>query len=245
MRGIVFYAKDGHKLDYQKRLLNFREELDHAVEYAKQAKIPISVLTDENTIINNSNLDHVLRVSDSEINNNTGFGIKAFIYSKTPYETTLLLDTDALIVDQNLEFGFAMAESHGISLCIDNHYHLPSYHHAKYTLEEMGAVQDYLIQYNGGVIFLNKSKHWESMFLEWQNLVSKNDFIPQVALSALLFQMKLNPFVLTDAWNYQPHYKTTNQCGPVKIWHSREVSPNEESTLFYNRRPKSRDDILV
>ncbi len=246
-RGIIFYALDGYKQDYAGRKIDFVSEVEFAVRYAMKTNLPISIMTDHVTNFDESKFDKILRVDGTKFKNKNGFAIKTHVYEMSPYESTLLLDSDALVVDSDLKFGFDMSEAHGLCLCFDIAYHLPDYKHCLNDLKQLGFKDEYLLHYNGGVIFFNKTPIMSQFFAILKNVVCYNDnIIPQTALSFLITKQKINPFVLPYTWNYRPHYSHVFPHGPIKIWHSREVLPDEESSAFFNcRNSEMRNQLFI
>lgn len=246
--GIVYYAANGNKNDYAGDKINFTNELYHTIEYAKKTKLPVSVLTDHSTEWDASKFDHVIRINTAEIANKTGFGLKTHIFDATPYDNTLLLDSDAIIVDDDLNFGFEMCKLHGLCLCLDIQYFLPEYAACKSNLIELGAsVYKYLLHYNCGVIFFSKNADTRRLFDTWKKLVCESpNLIPQTTMSFLITKEQINPFVLPYTWNYRPHYHKVFPHGPIKIWHSREVTPDDKSSAFFNSgNPKVCNKLFI
>ena len=165
MRGIIFYATESSPEYHSGK--DFMVELNCAVNYAQKTNLPISLLTDSSTTVDESKFDKVLRVDLDDI---SGFGRKSFVYDKTPYNSTLLLDTDALVMDSDLEFAFNMCEKHHIALSMDVYYSIDRCDFAKNTLDNLGPHKD-LIQYNGGVMFFSKSETNDRLFYRWKKLI--------------------------------------------------------------------------
>lgn len=68
-----------------------------------------------------SALNYGYNVSDACLNETSILGNKSQMYDLSPFENTLYLDTDTIICG-NLDFGFKMAERHGIAMCIAPFY---------------------------------------------------------------------------------------------------------------------------
>src|SRR5262245_21729104 len=75
---------------------------------------------------------------------------KAGMYDHSPYEETLFLDVDTVVLDR-LDFGFEMAVKHGLACCICENPWARRY----------GGIKGDLIEYNTGVLFFTKDgKHF-------------------------------------------------------------------------------------
>jgi hypothetical protein len=139
---------------------------------------------------------------------------KVQFYDESPYDTTLLMDSDVQILDDDLDFGFEMAEKHGIALCfapaynVKDHWRLP--------------VKKDLPDYNAGVIFWNRHK-LPNIFIEIAELCKhghQNRVNDQSMLSKYLYDKGINPYVLPPTWNLRPQYGMLNGYGKIKLLHS-------------------------
>ena len=151
---------------------------------------------------------------------------KVFVYNRSPWDTTLFLDTDTLIFG-DLDFGFEMAERHGMAAGLAFSNSIP----AVWGL----PVDPDIVQYNGGVLFVHR--HHPAMKNLWEqlgeeilqqvpDLATRTDnprFNDQAGLALLLFQQRFAPYVLPPNWNLRPQLGMRNGHGPIKIWHSREA----------------------
>lgn len=158
---------------------------------------------------------------------------KSKMLAMSPYDTTLFLDTDTVVMD-NLDFGFEMAEKHGLCCCINECPWARRY-------ADIGGDQ---VEYNTGVLFFTKQA--TPVFEKWAACASEMDssivfvrqgkklIMPhndQAGFSEAIAQSGFNPYVLPMNWNLRPQWHTTF-FGPIKIWHDRSDVPAE--VKFWN-----------
>jgi len=162
---------------------------------------------------------------------------KAKMLTLSPFETTLFLDTDTVVMDR-LDFGFEKAEQFGLACCINECPWARRY-------ADIGGDQ---IEYNTGVLFFTKTA--TPIFQTWAQLATALDssivffregkkFImpsnDQAAFSQAIVDTGFNPFILPLNWNLRPQWHQSF-FGPIKVWHDRsEVSAqvkfwNEDQT---------------
>lgn len=167
---------------------------------------------------------------------------KASMYERSPFETTLFLDADTVVLG-DLTYGFEKSEQFGIACSIcecpwANRY--PS-------------IEGDLIEYNTGVLFFAKDDDVQAVFDAWRyhndNLDSSIEFKKQTGEPAKMeendqagFAMAVhdlgfNPFVLPQNWNFRPIWQKT-WFGPIKVWHDYGQPPkdvaNRGSMEFFN-----------
>ncbi len=162
---------------------------------------------------------------------------KAKMLEVSPFETTLFLDTDTVVMDR-LDFGFEKAEQFGLACCINE---CPWAR--RYT--DIGGDQ---IEYNTGVLFFTKKAKpvfdaWaklapevqSSIVLHIDGKVDKMPYNDQASFSQAIMETSFLPFVLPLNWNLRINWHKS-LFGPIKVWHDRsEVPPylkfwNEEQT---------------
>jgi hypothetical protein len=151
---------------------------------------------------------------------------KAGMAELSPYDTTLFLDTDTVVLDR-LDFGFEMAERHGLACCINECPWARRY-------ADIGGDQ---IEYNTGVLFFTVTAN--PVFDAWKLRVASMDSSivftrgnqrltmshnDQAGFSQAIADTCFNPFVLPLNWNLRPAWHKTF-FGPVKIWHDRSEVP--------------------
>lgn len=143
-------------------------------------------------------------------------GGKSRMYSRSPYESTVFLDTDTVVLG-DLTFGFEMAERHGIAMTI-----APACY-ARRRDPEIGDA----IEYNTGVMFFRRSPDVEEVFRVWEELAPSHRS-DQPTFARAMVQTGFNPFVLPRNWNYRGGIDFPQVYGPIKVWHSR-VEIDEET----------------
>ncbi len=161
----------------------------------------------------------------------------------SPFETTLFLDTDTVVMDR-LNFGFEKAEQHGLACCINECPWARRY-------ADIGGDQ---IEYNTGVLFFTRNA--APVFNRWSELSQSIDSSiifykegqPKVMLhndqagfSQAISDTSFNPFVLPLNWNLRPAWQKTF-FGPVKIWHER-TEPSIEMR-FWNEDQSLEQSII-
>jgi len=163
---------------------------------------------------------------------------KAKMLNMSPFDTTLFLDTDTVVLDK-LGFGFEKALQHGLACCINECPWARRY-------ADIGGDQ---IEYNTGVMFFTRRA--APVFEKWAEnatsmdssivfmrdgkklIMPKND---QAGFSQAIADTGFNPFVLPFNWNFRPAWHRTF-FGPIKVWHDRGEVPiqlkfwNEEQSL--------------
>jgi hypothetical protein len=161
----------------------------------------------------------------------------------SPFETTAFLDTDTVAMDK-LDFGFEMAEQHGLACCINE---------CPWARRYADIAGDQ-IEYNTGVLFFTKKaapvfKRWEEIshsinsstvfYLDDRiRLMPHND---QAGFSQAIVNTGLNPFVLPLNWNLRPQWQKTF-FGPIKIWRDRSDPPSD--LKFWNEDQSLEQSII-
>ncbi len=165
---------------------------------------------------------------------------KAKMLKMSPFETTLFLDTDTVVMDR-LDFGFEQAEKHGLACCINECPWARRY----------ADIDGDQVEYNTSVMFFSKIKNTvDTVFESWGNCAEIMDSsivsyrkgkrvvtsnIEQAAFSQAIVDTKFNPFVLPLNWSYRQE-RNRAIFGPIKIWRDRSEVPlqlrfwNEDQT---------------
>ena len=150
-----------------------------------------------------------------------GLAQKAQMADATPFETTLYLDADTIVLG-NLDHAFAKTEAYGLACCINECPWMRRY----------GRDEGDRIEYNTGVIFFTARA--KPVFNAWQRLVSVTpakshwltfdgqsrglDFEDQASFAHAIEQTNFNPFVLPPNYNFRPNFHRSF-FAPIKIWH--------------------------
>jgi hypothetical protein len=152
---------------------------------------------------------------------------KAQMLDLSPFEETLYLDADTLVID-NLDFGFEQAQRFGLAGCICE---CP-------WARRFGGLTGDLIEYNTGVLFF--TRHARPVFDAWKDWAGRLDssirfrdlenqitIMPvndQASFAQAIAVTKFNPCVLPLNWNFRPKWHHTF-FGPLKIWHDYSAPP--------------------
>ncbi len=156
---------------------------------------------------------------------------KAAMFDFSPYETTLFLDADVVVLGR-LDYAFEQAEKFGIAICINE---CP-------WARRFPAIDGDVIEYNCGVIAFNRTSFrvkdvfdlWKELaptidssiiFVNQKDDLCKMEHNDQAAFTLALQRLNFNPFVLPVNWNFRPLWHRSF-FGPMKIWHSYSPVPN-------------------
>jgi hypothetical protein len=163
-----------------------------------------------------------------DTNEFSGLIHKSRMMSLSPFDETLFLDADTVVLDR-LDFGFSRAIRFGIACCICE---------SPWSRRYRGLPDDDAIEYNTGVIFFTRQA--KDLFESWEQIAPKLDssidFVDQKGQPHVMpfndqgsFAQAMNswsaaPFVLPLNWNFRPMYHW-NFFGPIKIWHGYDDVP--------------------
>ena len=184
-----------------------------------QFNYPTCLITDFQYDSIDNEFDHVI-YTDKSLNIPTQ---KVFYYNLTPFDVTLYLDTDTIVIN-NIDFGFEAAKKHGIALTFAPATSFAEHWGLSYPSE--------LPQYNGGVIFHSKKHHLYGSFWDWVEEAIRKEypdiddrgrnpaFNDQSAMSAIIYERNISPYVLPYTWNLRPDFLMTAGFGLIRIWHS-------------------------
>jgi len=163
---------------------------------------------------------------------------KAAMFNFSPFEETLFLDVDTVVLDR-LDFGFEMAVRHSLACGICECPWARRY----------GGIKGDLVEYNTGVLFFTKAA--QHFFDGWQRLVRAVDssikfynpqgklvvmpFNDQAGFSLALAESKVPPFILPFNWNFRPAWHRA-WWGPIKIWHDYQPVPADVAAFTEAQR---------
>lgn len=147
---------------------------------------------------------------------------KASMYELSPFDTTLFLDADTVVMG-NLDYGFEAAEKFGVACCINECPWARRY----------PCLSGDSIEYNAGVLFFDKLRSAE-MMRAWQACarevdsscafnhvdggLCKQPHNDQAGLAVAIERTEFNPKTLPANWNFRPEYQRV-LVGPIKVWH--------------------------
>src|SRR4051812_23519911 len=171
------------------------------------------------------------------------FGLqqKSTMLDRSPFEETLFLDADTVVLDR-LDYGFEKAARFGLACCI-----CECPWAARYSA--LAAQRD-LIEYNTGVLFFTKKA--QPVFDRWAKLAGSMDssvvfiqdgkpakmaYNDQASFAVAVEETGFAPFVLPQNWNFRPEFMESF-FGPIKIYHCYADVPaalGELATKYRNR----------
>ncbi|HWR39337.1 MAG TPA: hypothetical protein VN611_07535 [Patescibacteria group bacterium] len=168
---------------------------------------------------------------------------KAVVFRATPFEETLFLDIDTIVLDR-LDFGFEQARRFGLACCINESPWARRY----------GGLSGDMVEYNTGVLFF--SRQAEAVFTRWEQCVRNTDssmqfwrdgelkVMPlndQAGFARAVAETGFNPFVLPLNWNYRTPFHQ-EFFGPLKIWHSYTEVP--EKIKAFNEEQCRQESVI-
>jgi hypothetical protein len=178
---------------------------------------------------------HVVRLAN-DVDPITGMLEKARMMNYTPYEETLFLDADTVVLDR-LDYGFEQASRHGLACCICE---------CPWARRYNGLPRNDAVEYNSGVLFFTRAA--QSLFDRWQALAPQIDSSQpgqkyvaqdQASFAKAVEDWGKPPFVLPLNWNLRPEWHFSF-FGPVKIWHDpADPPPLLQQLNIYYRQPNS------
>ena len=169
---------------------------------------------------------------------------KAEMFARSPFDETLYLDVDAVVMDR-LDFGFAMAARHGLACCISDCPWLRRY----------GIAGDQT-EYDTGVVFFTAQAKgifdaWQAHAraapstirainaLEGRNRVMTLENRDQAGFSLAVAQAAHPPFVLPMNWNFRVRTQRA-WWGPIKVWNEKaDPPPNLAQITQEQARPEA------
>jgi len=167
---------------------------------------------------------HVVR---GQVDPVRGLQQKTSMISHTPFESTLFLDADTVVVG-NLDYAFEKSEEIGLACCICE---------CPWT-RRYGQDQGDNIEYNTGVLFF--SPKGRPVFETWQQIaptcpsrsrwtasdgqIRGLEYDDQASFARAVQQCNFNPHVLPLNYNFRPAFHRT-VFAPLKIWHDPQEIP--------------------
>ncbi|XVJ60603.1 MAG: hypothetical protein HEQ23_14910 [Tepidisphaera sp.] len=155
---------------------------------------------------------------------------KARMYDWSPFEETLYLDIDTVVMDR-LDYGFEKAAKHHVAVAICEAPFARRYHK---------MIAGDMVEYNTGVIFWKKGPEAEKLFREWERLAVEEDSSHEFPVSATqtaiadcndqasfakaVDNLGFLPFILPNNWNFRAPW-TRQFYGPLKVWHDYSEIP--------------------
>ncbi len=169
---------------------------------------------------------------------------KAAMFDFTPFEETLFLDVDTVLLDR-LDFGFEMSIKHGLACCICENPWARRY----------GGLKGDLVEYNTGVLFFTRAA--KPFFDGWLRYVRSIDssikfhnqqgqvvvmpYNDQAGFSLALNEAPTPPFILPLNWNFRPAWHRS-WWGPIKIWH--DYTPPPQQIVDFTKQQARPESII-
>lgn len=209
-----------------------------SIHWGDEARLPIERLKTSVKKFH-PELEHRLIKLQAPEKNASSLNLKAQMFDLSPFDETLFLDIDTVVLG-NLDFGFEKAAEFGIAISI-----CESPWARRYSKVFTGDQ----IEYNTGVIFFSKKSR--VIFDEWKssaNIIDSSHLgvvngeiynmtaNDQASFALAIEKSKFNPFVLPLNWNFRPIWHRSF-FGPIKIWHDYSDPPvlfNELNTYYAN-----------
>lgn len=147
---------------------------------------------------------------------------KARMMDITPFEETLFLDADTVVLDR-LDFGFEQAVRFGAACAICENPWARRYGDEKLSGD--------MVEYNTGVLFFTPKAR--PLFDGWLDRVAAVDssirhikdghehvmeMNDQAGFALAAAETGFQPFVLPCNWNFRPQWNKS-WFGPLKVWH--------------------------
>jgi hypothetical protein len=205
--GIV-YAATGNK--YTSECLLSLESLMSNI-----SGIPVTVFTNNKSAFANvsCNFLDVVELIEPKY----GFQDKITALSKSPFEKTLFLDTDTIVL-KNPTSLFSLLDRFDLAACLETYLPHPS-----------EAVPESFPEFNTGVLALKTGSPEVKRFLtKWGEIYSRDCSLPnspkhdQPAFREALYKSQLNFCTLSSDWNFFVcHPAILNAGADIKILHSR------------------------
>ena len=175
---------------------------------------------------------HVERLPDG-LDPELGLSAKARMFAMSPFESTLFLDADTVVLDR-LDFAFEKAERFGLACSICE---------CPWARRFAGLSGD-VVEYNTGVVFFSSAAG--AIFQAWEAASATVDsstlwidahgagrgmrFNDQAAFAAAVEGSGMAPFVLPANWNFRPEWHRSVFL-PIKIWHDYRDVPERLAAM--------------
>lgn len=197
-----------------------------SIYWGDESKLPVERLK-SSIKKHHPELPHEIIKVDATSGNPLSLNKKAAMFDLTPFDETLFLDLDTVVLG-NLDFGFQKAAQHGLAMSICEAPWAKRYP-ALFTGDQ--------VEYNTGVIFFTKKA--QPVFDKWKELASivdssiigvndhgiyKMPANDQGSFALAVEQTGFNPFILPLNWNFRPIWQHSF-FGPIKIWHDYSDPP--------------------
>jgi hypothetical protein len=169
---------------------------------------------------------------------------KAGMYDLSPFDTTLFLDADTVVL-ADVSPLFDALRWHGVicTVCecpwacrfegLKQYPNLVEYNTGVLGWRRMGAAEDVFRRWKYHASRINSQLNWESNGQRY--VMPEND---QASFAYAMNECRVSPFALPINWNFRPRWHH-GWFGPVKIWHDYEPVPPK--LIEFNRTAKAMD----
>jgi len=170
---------------------------------------------------------------------------KTRMLSFTPFDETLYLDTDTVVLGR-LDFAFEKAKKFGLACCINECPWARRFSDPQFKGD--------IVEYNSGVLFFNKKAKpvfdgWEEFFDTLDSSIIhylrgrkvRQRVSDQAAFAMAVEKTGFLPFILPLNWNLRPIWHKSF-FGPVKIWH--DYSDLPPALLKWNENQTAENHVI-
>ncbi len=166
---------------------------------------------------------HVVQFPDG-----TSLPAKATMADLSPFDETLFLDADTVLLD-DIDYGFERAAQFGLACCIS----VAPWARRYEALMNEGD----LVEYDTGVLFFTRKA--APVFEAWKayraipsaslhyiaDELHRMNINDQAGFAAAIRDTGFNPYVLPVNYNCHPSIQKSI-CGPLKVWHAWQDAPD-------------------
>lgn len=148
---------------------------------------------------------------------------RAEIFDLSPFDETLHLDADTVLIDDNLELAWRAIQKHGMAAAIPGD-----------STVFCGYTKVYeIIRYAPNVMFFNKSPEVKAVFDKWREVMNAHKLVlcEDEFLGIACHMLNWQPYVLPQCWNYKPEWREPIH-GKVKFWNSVYEPPKDINRLW-------------
>lgn len=164
-------------------------------------------------------LPELPNVTVEQIPPDNGLWVKPLHISNLPYERTLFLDTDTLVVHKDALLPFKILGDYSLALT-----HAPNRGYAY-----LRGVPNCVPTFNSGVLFINR-EHPETadIMQSWKRIYAprkhKKRLSDQAILSGILWRKRATIFVLPPEWNWRGKMGGSIPKSMLRIVHHRKAT---------------------
>ncbi len=194
----------------------FKKAEKRGLEMARRLKLPLAIASD--TDFGSSEDVHYVRCSFPDFGEKDKRR-KSMMGELTPFDQTLYLDCDVVLLSHRLTYAWRLLEQDGGLVMAIGRSVVGGKRFEKYGLDS-GATY-----HNTGVVFFDTRKT-ARLFKEWKSvcLESETEYSDEYLLNALLYERNYPVASLPPAWNLRTA-KPYPFLKHLRIWHSSDSTP--------------------